>query len=77
MTESYNNNVEEPFVFQDNVVVVDNTPSPPTDYGWRIYIIDTAVYKKNSWKYILFKSKKYIFSTIYICRQLLKIPRFG
>ena len=29
MTESYNN-VEEPFVFQDNVVVVDNTPSPPT-----------------------------------------------
>ena len=33
MTESYNNNVEEPFVFQDNVVVVDNTPSPPTDYG--------------------------------------------
>lgn len=27
MTESYNNNIEEPFVFQDNVVVVDNTPS--------------------------------------------------
>ena len=33
MTESYNNNIEEPFVFQDNVVVVDNTQSLTTDYG--------------------------------------------